>query len=276
METFWLAVTNLGRDEVFIVVLALYTWLVNPRGGRDLGVAFALSYLVNTALKYGLDLPRPFTNDPGAASEAARATAGGPGLPSGHTQMAATLWGGVAAQLNRRGAWLVALPLIALIAVSRLALNVHYPSDVVVGLLLGAVFALLAARGVFAQWGVWRWAIPAIFLTIAAFLPAGTGREYGVALGLLAGFWFVRPDFTPPRDLAGRLTVGVLGLLLVFAVFFGLGALPDAVKDGGLVRALRYAALVWVAAEGVPLVLRRWLPSVGRSEGGAGELAASR
>lgn len=276
METFWLAVTNLGRDEVFIVALALYTWLVSPRGGRDLGVAFALSYLVNTALKYGLNLPRPYQDGSAVASAAAQATGLGPGLPSGHTQMAATLWGGIAAQLGRRSAWLVALPLIALIAVSRLTLNVHYPSDVVAGLLLGAIFALMAARGYFVQWGVWRWAIPAIFLTLAAFLPAGTGREYGVALGLLAGFWFVRPDFTPPRDLAGRLTVGVLGLLLVFAVFFGLGALPDAVKDIPLVRALRYAALVWVAAEGVPLVLRRWLPSAGRSVGGAAELSASR
>jgi hypothetical protein len=73
----------------------------------------------------------------------------------------------------------------------------------------------------------------------------------------------VRPTFTPPRDVAGRLIVAVLGLLLVFAVFFGLGALPQSVKDIGLVRALRYALLVWVAAEGVPLVLRRWMPRGG-------------
>ncbi|MFC6664040.1 hypothetical protein ACFP9V_00815 [Deinococcus radiopugnans] len=33
MQPFWLVVTNLGRDEVFIVVLALYTWLWNPGAG---------------------------------------------------------------------------------------------------------------------------------------------------------------------------------------------------------------------------------------------------
>ncbi|BDP42293.1 phosphatase PAP2 family protein [Deinococcus aetherius] len=260
MESFWLAVTNLGRDEVFIVALALYTWLVNPRGGRDLGVAFALSYLVNTAVKFGFDLGRPFTNDPGLASEAARRTAGGPGLPSGHAQMAATLWGGIAAQVGRRGMWILALVLIALIAYSRIALNVHYPIDVIVGLLLGAVFAALAFRGHFPQEGALRWLIPLILLALAAFLPAGTPREYGTSLGLLAGFWFVRPTFAPPRDAAGRVIVGVVGLLIVFAVFFGLGALPQAVKDIGLVRALRYALLVVVAVEGVPRLLRRWLP----------------
>ncbi len=263
MESFWLAVTNLGRDEVFIVALALYTWLVNPRGGRNLGVAFALSYLVNTALKFGFDLPRPFTNDPAAASAAAKATAGGPGLPSGHTQMAATLWGGIALQVRRPGMWVAAGLLIALISYSRLALNVHYPSDVVVGLLLGGLFALMAARIHVPDDTAVRLGVPALLLLVAAFLPAGTPREYGTGLGLLAGFWFVRPTFTPPRDVAGRLIVAVLGLILVFAVFFGLGALPQSVKDIGLVRALRYAVLVWVAAEGVPLVLRRWMPRSG-------------
>ncbi|MEF2279087.1 phosphatase PAP2 family protein [Deinococcus sp. YIM 134068] len=260
MESFWLLVTNLGRDEVFIVALALYMWLVRPRGGRDLGVAFALSYVVNTALKFGLDLPRPFTNDPGAASEAARATAGGPGLPSGHAQMAATLWGGIAAQIGRRGVWIGSLLLIALISASRLVLNVHFPSDVIVGLLLGAAFAGLAARGHFPQEGAMRWLIPAVVLLLAAFLPTGTPREYGAALGMLAGFWFARPTFRPPGDVTGRLIVALVGLLVVFAVYFGLSALPQEVRDLGLVRALRYALLVVVAVEGVPRLLRRWLP----------------
>ncbi|MDV6374767.1 phosphatase PAP2 family protein [Deinococcus arenicola] len=262
MESFWLAVTNLGRDEVFIVVLALYTWLWNPAGGKNLGVVFAGSYLVNSALKYGLDLPRPFTNDPGLVSDTVRATAGGPGLPSGHAQMSATLWAGIATQMRRPSIWIAAAILIAIISVSRLALHVHFPSDVIVGLLLGGVAAAVAGRVAFPSAGTWRWAVPVVALLIAAFLPTGTPREYGTGLGLFAGFWYARPNFAPPRDPAGRVTVGVLGLLIVFMVFFGLGALPGAVKDIGLVRALRYAVLVVVAVEGVPAVLRRWLPRV--------------
>ncbi|GAA0499087.1 phosphatase PAP2 family protein [Deinococcus depolymerans] len=253
-------ITNLGRDEVFIVALALYTWLVSPRGGRQLGVAFALSYLLNAALKYGLNLPRPFTDDPSVASAAARATAGGPGLPSGHSQLAATLWWGIAAQVRRPWVTGVTLALVALIAASRLVLHVHYPSDVAVGLLLGGAFALLAARGAFPQAGALRWAPPLAALVVAALLPIGAPREFAVGLGLAAGFWFARPTFTPPRDLAGRLIVALAGLTVVFAVYFGLGALPAGIKEIGLVRALRYALLVLVAAEGVPLLLRRWLP----------------
>lgn len=269
METLWLTVTNLGRDEVFIIVLALFTWLVRPQGGRELGVAFALSYLLNSALKYGLDLPRPFTNDPALASEAAKATAGGPGLPSGHAQMSATLWLGIAAQLRSTGFTVFAVLLVALICASRLLLNVHYPSDIAVGLLLGVTFALLAARVHFPQAGVLRWGIPAALLVVAAFIPAGAPREFGTGLGLLAGFWAARPTFAPPRDWAGRLIVAALGLVMVFAVYFALGALPQDLKDMGVVRALRYAALVLVAAEGVPLALRRWLPAQASAAQGA-------
>ncbi|MFC5848132.1 phosphatase PAP2 family protein [Deinococcus petrolearius] len=262
MDSLWLAVTNLGRDEVFIAVLALYTLLVNPRGGRHLGVAFALSYLVNSALKFGLDLPRPFTSDPSVASEAARRTALGPGLPSGHTQMAATLWLGMAAQVRRGWFWGVAGALVLLIGASRLLLHVHYPADVIVGLALGLGFALLAAAFPFPERGLGRFLPAGALLLIAALLPAGTPREYGTALGLLAGFWAARPTFAPPRDWAGRVIVGVLGLVIVFAAYFVLGALPQSVKDIGLVRALRYAALVLVTIQVVPLVLRRWLPPV--------------
>lgn len=260
MDSLWLAVTNLGRDEVFIVVLALYTLLVSPRGGRDLGVAFALSYLVNTALKYGLNLPRPFTHDPALASAAAQATAGGPGLPSGHTQMSATLWAGIAMQVRRPAFSVFAALTVALIAASRLLLHVHFPSDVLVGLGLGLAFAWLGKNGTFANWNAARWGIPLLILGFTALLPASTPREYSAGLGLLAGFWAGRPDFAPPRDWTGRLAVALLGLALVFAVYFGLGALLGSLGQSPLPRALRYAALVLVALQVAPLVLRRWLP----------------
>lgn len=262
MDSLWLAITNLGRDKVFIVVLALYAWLVNPFAGRNLGIVFTLSYLVNTALKYGLNVPRIFADNPGVASEAAKATAGGPSLPSGHAQMAATLWGGIAAQVNRPWMWVVGIGLALLIGFSRLALNVHYPVDVVVGLLLGTVFALWAARADFPQHDLARWVPPLILLVVAAFLPSYAPHELGTGLGLLVGFWVARPNFRVPGDWSGRLIVGLLGLLIVFAVFFGLGALPAELKNIGLVRALRYALLVWVAVEGVPALLRRWLPTL--------------
>jgi len=268
-ESFWLAVTTLGRDEVFIVILALYSWLVNPAGMRRLGVAFSLSYLSNTLLKYGLNLPRPFASDPTVASAAAQAGAGGPGLPSGHAQMSATVWLGMGWQLASSGRgtpwlWGLCTAFTLLVALSRLVLGVHYPADVLVGLLLGTAFAWLAAARVPWQrwsllgWNVW---VPLAAVVIAAFLPAGTPREDSAGLGLLAGFWLLRREFLAPTNWGARLGVAVAGLVLVFAVYFGLSAvLPPTIRDSGLGRALRYALLVLMAGEGVPRLLKMWLP----------------
>ncbi len=265
MDSFWLGVTNLGRDEVFIVILALYTWLVQPAGGRNLGIVFALSYLANSMLKYGLNLPRPFTNNSDVASAAAKATASGPGMPSGHTQMAATLWFGMAWQLKKRWMWILAGVVVLFIAASRVVLHVHSVTDVVVGLLLGCIFAYFAQFN-FPQFTWWRWVPVVIALLWAALLPAGTPKEYGTSLGLLAGFWWARPNYYVPKTWPDRIIVAVLGLLMVFAVFFGLGALPESFKNISIVRALRYAILVVVAVEGIPFMLQKWMPKISGSQ----------
>ena len=265
-EAFWLAITSLGGDFAFIAVLALYGWLVQPGGIRALGVAFALSYLINSALKYGLNLPRPFSADPAVASAAAQASAGGPGLPSGHAQMSATLWGGVAAQLRRFWVWTGCLVLVGLVSYSRLALHVHFPSDVIVGLLLGAVFAALAVY--LTQQHRWfkpnLW-LPLALLIVACLLPASLPGEYSRGLGLLAGFWLATPRYLAPQTWAGRLGLAVIGLIVVLGSYLLLGALASllpAVLDGPL-RAIRYFLLVLVAIWGVPALLRGWLRPLG-------------
>jgi len=262
MDSFWLAFTAFGSDLVFIAALALYGWLVRPGGLRALGVAFALSYLVNSLLKYGLNLPRPFTNDPGVASDLAKATAGGPGLPSGHAQLSLTLWGGIAAQVRRPWVWGVLGLLVALISASRLALHVHYPSDVIVGLLLGVIFAALATldwrRSGLLVPNIW---LPAVLLIAAFVLPVSLPEEYSRGLGMLAGFWLAEPRYHPPTTWAGRVGVAVVGLIIVIGVYLGLSALAGLLPStlSGAARAVRYFLLVLVAVWGVPALLKVWL-----------------
>ena len=70
-------------------------------------------------------------------------------FPSGHTlyAVAFTL---VAVQGYPSLAWLL-LPFAALVALSRIVLGLHYPSDVLAGALLGAGLALLALQSPFIQ-----------------------------------------------------------------------------------------------------------------------------
>jgi undecaprenyl-diphosphatase len=90
--------------------------------------------LLSTGMKALVDRPRP--NDIPALTHVATAS-----FPSGHALGSAALWATVAWLMSTgRGATAaraVALVVPLLVAASRVLLGVHFPSDVVAGLLLG-------------------------------------------------------------------------------------------------------------------------------------------
>jgi undecaprenyl-diphosphatase len=103
-------------------------------------LAMAAGKLWNEALKAWLARPRPAF--PGWDNPAS-----GYGFPSGHTMQAVIAYGMLVylgwRRVRLRGALLAgAVLLIALIALSRLVLVVHFPSDVIGGLLAGALWLL--------------------------------------------------------------------------------------------------------------------------------------
>jgi membrane-associated phospholipid phosphatase len=110
-----------------------------PGFTRAVGV-IAATYAVNTALKFVVRRPRPRL----AGLPALTGTPTQLSFPSAHS---ATSFAGALAYA-RLG--LPAAPLYALaaaLALSRLYLGVHYPSDLLAGAALGTVVALLAAGG---------------------------------------------------------------------------------------------------------------------------------
>lgn len=105
-------------------------------------LAVGLTYAINDfALKPIFDRARPFQVDASITLIDTRPVTSS--FPSGHTAMAVA--GAVAgSQLLSRSAW-VWWPLAAVVAVSRVYLGVHWPSDVVAGAVVGlgvSVFVL--------------------------------------------------------------------------------------------------------------------------------------
>jgi membrane-associated phospholipid phosphatase len=247
-ETLWLAITHLGSEQAFIVVLALYWWLFGPQVARQLGITFAIGVIVNAALKVSFDAPRPFVSDPSLVSSAAQATAPGGSMPSGHAQLVATVWGAIALQVRRAWFSCVAAVLIALVALSRMVLGVHFLSDVVVGLLLGAVTVAVGLRARYpAQPWVW---LPA--LAAAPFLP-----DFASGLGLLAAVGATRTVFAPPATWRRRALTAAVGVVAVLGVFFAFRVLPAHVRREGWAIGLRTFLVALTATEIVPRMLRR-------------------
>jgi undecaprenyl-diphosphatase len=144
-------VVTWGGSAFLLVPLALISCLALARAGlRREAFAVALSLggamLISDWVKLLLSRPRP----PVAHLQAVT----GSSFPSGHSTQASAFWfslvfalpaAGASPKLTRVAAGLALLIVLA-VAASRVYLGVHYPSDVVAGLLLGTGWAVYVSR----------------------------------------------------------------------------------------------------------------------------------
>ncbi len=137
------AVTMLGELGAVWIVLALV--LLARKKTRPQGAAVAAALVIdlvlcNFLLKPLVARPRPFT------LREVQLLVDAPtdySFPSGHT--AASFAAVTALLCGKSRLWLPALVLAVVIALSRLYLYVHYPSDVLCGALLGALCGVVGA-----------------------------------------------------------------------------------------------------------------------------------
>jgi len=137
--------TFLGSEEFFLFVMPVVYWCVNAPLGLRVATLLIGSNSLNELLKLAFHLPRPFWVD---ARVRALSVETSYGLPSGHAQTAAAVWGGLAADVKQRWVWSVALVVVILISLSRLYLGVHFLSDVLAGWLIGGLVVWA-----FVRWG---------------------------------------------------------------------------------------------------------------------------
>lgn len=103
--------------------------------------ATAVNFGVTAAMKYSFNRERPFVTYPDITKKSA---GGSPSFPSGHTSMAFATATSLTLAYPK---WYIIVPSYtwaSTVAYSRMDLGVHYPSDVLIGALVGAGSAWLS------------------------------------------------------------------------------------------------------------------------------------
>lgn len=138
-------ITKFADSGIGWILLALVLLIPRKtrRMGAAMGVALAIGFVTgNLLLKNLVARTRPFLFDP--SIELLIAPPHEFSFPSGHTL--ASFECAVAVFCYRRKWGVVALLFAVLIAFSRLYLQVHYPTDVLCGAILGSLIGYLAYR----------------------------------------------------------------------------------------------------------------------------------
>ncbi len=138
-------ITLFGEETLFIVLALVFFWCVDKRRGYYLLFTCFTGTICVQFLKMTFRIPRPEVLDPNfTIVESAREAATGYSFPSGHTQCAAGLWGGIARSAKKRAVQIGGVVLVLLVGLSRMYLGVHTPLDVLVslGIALVVIFAL--------------------------------------------------------------------------------------------------------------------------------------
>ncbi|RFU83775.1 phosphatase PAP2 family protein [Streptomyces triticagri] len=140
-----------GGLLLFGVLFIVAWWRTRHSESRALAVAVlaplatALAYVGSELFKSLVDEERPCRAVSGAATSLVTCPPVGDwSFPSNHSTIAGAA--AVALALAWRGIGWLTLPMAVLMAFSRVFVGVHYPHDVAVGLLLGALVAFLVLR----------------------------------------------------------------------------------------------------------------------------------
>lgn len=134
------AFTLLGSEQFYLLLMPTLYWCFDAALGVRIGLMLLLSNGFNTFFKIILRSPRPYWIDDRVKVLFQSETSFG--LPSGHAQISASVWGVLAASLKKPANRLLIVAVIFLIGLSRIYLGVHFTSDVLLGWLIGGLLLL--------------------------------------------------------------------------------------------------------------------------------------
>ena len=257
--------TLFGEELFLIAILGFIYWCYDKEFGKLIGVNIVTAVCLNPFIKNIFLRRRPYMDHlivkclkaVKPSADIYDISAQGYSFPSGHSMNSACVFGTFALEKKPKIFKIIAFVLPLIVGFSRIALGVHYPTDVLVGWVVGAAVCLLLTR--LQKKIKRRW-----ILHLCIFVPCLTGvffcktDDYYTALGVMAGLFVAIPfeekfvNFKNTRSIPFcilRLIGGFGGygiLSVVLKLPFSEEFLTSGTSAAYMVRACRYFIIVFL------------------------------
>lgn len=275
LDFFFLFITEFGDETVFLLLAAVLYWTIDKKFAYRLIMFFLYGAVLNGALKFLTNSPRPHVAFPDRI-ELVGEGSGGTSLPSGHAQNSTILGLTLNEKSRQTGRWLrpFLITMVILVMLSRIYLGEHYLTDVIFGFAVAYTFYTLMTRF------LTQYRMPAyvqflpLFILIPTAIISNDKNVFvatGSLLGLLIGFpleekWIGFQTKTTLRFTIAKLIIGLgvaLGLRFGLKALFELGLYSQAFETNPnltdqLLDLSRYFLLTLWMTLGAPAIFKRW------------------
>ncbi len=137
-------ITDLGSAGFYMAVIPVLYWCVNKSLGFRLAIVLSISNYINVGIKFISCRLRPYVVFPHLdAPEYLKLTGTGYSFPSGHAQVSSTFWTYLARSAREKWITVTGILVVIFVAFTRVYATVHYPTDVIAGIVIGISSAVI-------------------------------------------------------------------------------------------------------------------------------------
>ena len=236
LNTFFDLVTLAGYPTFLILFISFGYYYWSPEKFSRIAMLLFISGLINGFLKDYFQDPRPameFMLDPRIGDSY--------GWPSGHAQIAVTLWGLIAIEFKEKWLSYLCLLIIALISFSRMYLGVHDFGDVFAGLIIGATVLGLWFLATFNKiYEIFSNKVWVLLILLSHFIyyfiyPSHINHEPSAwFLGLMMGWYLFTSNIYLNRSFIVNLIAAGLSISFVFFSMIFIGFLNNINEFSGI------------------------------------------
>lgn len=260
----------LGSLGIVVILFIIY-WCISKDKGANIAYSLYTSMLFNNLIKGIISRRRPFEREGKEylrKLDSSKDGATSSSFPSGHSMNSAAFYGGIVFNWrSRRFRPLRILSIIAIITVglTRIYLGVHFPTDVIFGILLGLLIALVSS---FLQEFFGNKKIILYLGTLVIFIPClffeNFDRDFYKSIGMMIGFVpgiylenkFI--DFSNNVSILKKILRVFLGIAIVGTTYLIYSIVPSSIHNNNYFTLIMHTLISFFGVFLVPFVFTKY------------------